>query len=713
MPPFRRYLKGPKSNTGFRPRRKAFRSNRLAEPKAATEGNDVQAGTESAQEDNDQDLSESTEEDEIPTSAINPYNSLLQSLSTQTDTEQHRRKRQRLEKPRESVPSENDHQMLTPPQKDILNEPREDEDVDALEADDEIGSDSDSEQDVQDPLKKHLGIDDRELSQIIKHLRSKSAAPERIRFCSDWKTIASGPSVCGARRATFKTNSDVDYDSFKLKEKLQQRMKTLFPAGFGILANALASPILNLQDVLFCGRTYLNARTIQQVICVHALNYVLKTRDRVLKNTAKLAKVGDDGLSEHRDQGFTRPKVVMLLPTRQACYKIVDMIVSLYEPEQQENRKRFNESFSSKDDDISEDKPVDFRELFGGNDDDLFRIGIKFTRKTVKFFSQFFSSDIIFASPLGLRMAMNTKDSKEDFDFLSSIEILIIDQADALLQQNWEHVEYIMDHMNLQPKEHHGCDFSRVRNWYLDGNARYLRQTIVLSSFLTPELNQIYGQYMVNIEGSLKITPDVLEGSIVSLGLSIRQTFFRFDAMSPQKEPDARFKAFTTTILPNLIKFTKSRVQGSCGILIFIPSYMDFVRVRNFMASSTAAQDISFGTISEYTNSSDVARARSHFVSGRHSVLLYSGRAHHFRRYKLKGVKQVIMYSLPENPSFYVEVAGGFLARSVSERLTAPEDVNARSLFCKWDILRLERTVGSNRVPPMIKEKGGEVFDFV
>ena len=475
----------------------------------------------------------------------------------------------------------------------------------------------------------------------------------------------------------------------------------------------LAFPMFNYVDLLYAERNTLNAESLRRLSCIHVLNHLFKTRDKVLKNNAKLAKNPTDVDLEFRDQGFTRPKVLIVLPTRASCAKWLEIIISLCGPEQQENMKRFQESYIQAEDTLSEEKPDDFRELFGGNDDDLFRLGIKFTRKSIKYFSQFYASDIIFASPLGLRMAIGAEDDKkQDYDFLSSIEITIVDQANSLMMQNWEHVDFIFDHLNLQPREAHGCDFSRVRNWYLDGNAKFLRQTMLFSAFNFPALNRLYLRQTHNIAGRL-IFSKQYEGAIVRLSCPVKQTFSRFEYRNPLSEPDDRFLYFTTAIVPALVKLTSQGRDVKQGILVYLPSYADFVRVRNYLATSSTTQNISFGSISEYTSVRDVARARSHFLSGRHSVLIYTERAHHFRRHHLRGVRRIIMYGLPDNPTFYEEIVGGFLGTSIRDGSLNTGEASSRGLFSKLDILKLERIVGSTRISSLLRDTSGDTFEFV
>lgn len=71
--------------------------------------------------------------------------------------------------------------------------------------------------------------------------------------------------------------------------------------------------------------------------------------------------------------------------------------------------------------------------------------GVAILQRSIRLYAPFYSSDIVIASPLGLRTIIGGEgEKKRDFDFLSSVELLIIDQADIYLMQNWEHVLVMM-----------------------------------------------------------------------------------------------------------------------------------------------------------------------------------------------------------------------------------------------------------------------------
>lgn len=193
---------------------------------------------------------------------------------------------------------------------------------------------------------------------------------------------------------------------------------------------------------------------------------------------------------------------------------------------------------------------------------------------------------------MGLRTVIGAEgEAERDYDFLASIELLIMDQTELFLMQNWDHVLHIFNNMHLQPKDSHGTDFSRVRTWSLNGWSKYYRQTLIFSSLMLPEINAIFNKKCCNYAGKVKAVNPIQMGSIGQVVIQVPHIFQRFDPLNASEAIDKRFDFFITKILPqqreNLMKQT----------LIFIPSYFDYVRIRNYFKK----EDIGFVQICEYT----------------------------------------------------------------------------------------------------------------
>ncbi|KAL2264845.1 hypothetical protein VTJ83DRAFT_7355 [Remersonia thermophila] len=698
-----------RGKASIEPRSARFDDKRLVDQDESEDD----AGSPSEEEPDLMEVDSEEESEEENKQAAQPYLSLMRSL---IESNPHKTKRRKLDHAAEDKKEPSQPEPEPPASEHADDEAERDRDVDLVEEPEEDPADAppedlfddDDDLDSSDPFEVHFADPkEDELKPKVAAIQEGKWHMERI-ATQKTRVFFSTPDTGAAEGKRALPASVSGPADLKLKKKLRETMESRHPK-FDPVEQTIAPLLFNYHDLLYCNRTVARSQAIRRMACLHALNHIFKTRDRVIKNNAKLAKADGSEDLELRDQGFTRPKVLMLLPTRHACVRMMDMIVSLCQPDQQENRKRFEEGYLDKHSKFSDDKPEDFRDLFTGNDDDLFRLGVKFTRKTVKYFAQFYNSDMILASPLGLRMAIGSEEDKKlDFDFLSSIELVVVDQADALLMQNWDHVEFIFEHLNQQPREAHGCDFSRVRPWYLDDQAKLFRQTAIFTAFNTPELAELFRAHCRNWAGKARLQQEA-PGAIQHLPVKARQTFSRFEAPSAAADPDARFAYFTKAIVPML---TRHRARDAAGTLVFIPSYLDFVRVRNYFANNPAVANVSFGTISEYADVPEASRARSHFLSGRHKVLLYTERAHHFRRYKMRGVKRVVMYALPDNPTFYNEIAGGFLQQSEQSLLLEPGQGVVRVMFSKYDVMKLERIVGTARVGRMIHDQG-DTFDFV
>jgi len=371
------------------------------------------------------------------------------------------------------------------------------------------------------------------------------------------------------------------------------------------------------------------------------------------------------------------------------------------------NKKRFFDSFGPSGDEelktlidsegaeVKKERAADHNLLFSGNVEDHFKIGMSISKKSLKLYTEFYSSDVIIASPLGLKSVISGEgDTKGDYDFLSSIEVLIIDNADVLMMQNWEHVQTIFENLHLQPKKSHDVDFSRVRNWILDGHSRFYRQTLIFSRIPTPPINSIFNRYCQNLAG--KCQTDLMQstkfttGSICQIGAPLTQMFHRVDCDSPIDLPQARLDFFIEKILPQF------RDEQMNQTLIFIPSYFDFVKIRNYFKK----HDMSSMHCSEYNDKKSIDRARYLFYHGRVHYMLLTERFHFYNRYRIRGINNIIFYELPHYAEFY----SNFCNYLPDPKREASGMINftATVLYSKYDAQKLCAVVGKQRATHMV-----------
>lgn len=146
--------------------------------------------------------------------------------------------------------------------------------------------------------------------------------------------------------------------------------------------------------------------------------------------------------------------------------------------------------------------------------------------------------------------------------------------------------------------------------------------------------------------------------------------------------------------------------------LLFVPSYFDFVRVRNLLK----AEDVPFTAISEYTEPPDVARARGALSKGEvEGLLLYTERAHFFHRRLLRGSARLAFYGLPQYEHFYPELLQMLAGSSAANGGGAGSGAatgECVALFCRFDWQPLRRLVGDERAASMVKSTDATSFLF-
>eukprot|EP01041_Mallomonas_annulata_P001244 gene1244-2412_t len=519
------------------------------------------------------------------------------------------------------------------------------------------------------------------------------------------------------------------------------------------LESFLLPSLVSYTDLFLEGRNHLNDDDILRTLLMHVAVHTVASRNKVLRHNSKLKQKkldaitaaatttatttkpkkkksstmnADDELDPAlaaaiQDQGYCRARVLLLCPFRGSVLKCVDTLQTFLGANTSiTNEVKFREEYGNNDDndddkeeekdkDPNANKPQDWKALFDQNIDDDFKIGIQINPgqgkgngvdrgANMRLYSDFLQSDIIIASPLALRLIIEAEAAKtksSSSNFLSSLEIIILHQADVLFMQNWDHVEYVLKHTNKLPENNQSeVDFTRVRPYFLDDLSRHHRQLIFSSHFNEPILQACFREHAQSVAGTVRVRYNWGDGVLNRVVSRVKQLFQAVpscDTMESQEE--MRFQYFNEHVLSPILRLEQGRT------LIVTSSYFHYVRVRNELMRREA--DAVF--VCEYSRESEISRGRSRFFHGQKKILLYSGRAHFFRRFLVRGAHHVIFYSLPSYPIFYPEIVNTLEDAEASDSMA--KSSSCLVLFTPYERLLLERIVGKTRCSHMLSSK--------
>ena len=376
------------------------------------------------------------------------------------------------------------------------------------------------------------------------------------------------------------------------------------------------------------------------------------TYHKEIKNSYENLENKDD--INIKDQGFTSPKVLILVPYKKHAKIIMEQLIKLFSNENWKgitNKKKFLDEYSEFD-----------------SMDDCFRLGINvsFFENKMKLYTPFDESDIIIASPLGLKLAKpsdNDKSFKNSkvYDFLSSIEIFLMDFSEVFIYQNLEHLNEILSFLNKPPKNNQNIvDINRIKENYANNFGEYLRQNIIISQFKCIDIDVAINDICKNINGKILLNGPY-ENQITLLKNEFEEKYrmlnsdnyeirYEFkilrDLKKNEEDFEEKFNYFTKNIWQNLYESFEKHT------IIFVSSTFDYMILKSFFKKKS--KSVCF--ISEDTDKRDWQRNRLFFEQGKYKFLLYDERAHVYKKINLKFAKNIFFYSLPEDPMIFNEM---------------------------------------------------------
>ncbi|KPA77199.1 hypothetical protein ABB37_07113 [Leptomonas pyrrhocoris] len=489
-------------------------------------------------------------------------------------------------------------------------------------------------------------------------------------------------------------------------------------------------------DALHCWQ---NSESRREVYALHLLNHWFKARSVVVAHDALLAQrkqaqrarrrqqwarrkqqqqpqkaaaepaVEDNDEEEEeeepelRDRGFSKTRLCVMCPLRNHAYKFVYTLVSILQadPEKCPKLAMFEQDFTEIEETLDptfKRRPREYQRAFEGNIDDSFCVGLRLEPERVHLYAHPLNSDLLICSPLGLRRRIEK--NGDVLVSLSSIEVCLLTEAQMLYQQNWMHVAAVLELLDKRPTDttHGLSDLRRVYAWALEGRSGRHRQTIVATEVSTATMLSTFRTSSVNNSGKVVLQRRADPGVLARVLVPVRQHFIRFEPTSLSTVDEDRFEFFTKQVYEAKIN---AMAERDVRIIIFVPSYFDFVRVRNYLHREYRE---SYAALSEYTSLKQQRKALGQFSDLERPVLLVTERFYFFKRYFVKMAEALVFYGPPMFPEYYASLTNRLVA-------TSP-NAFTMTLYCRYDTHELNRLVGTSRMVQLLERESG-VFSFV
>ena len=438
---------------------------------------------------------------------------------------------------------------------------------------------------------------------------------------------------------------------------------------FECMSDKLAPVVFDYRDLFFAGDDY---QRIRKLSVLHAVNHIYNDI------ACKRQREGNDT----RDSNFTPTTVLVLCPYRVQAYQFISEILNCLpdsiegEAFEVENSDRLNGEYS-----VAEipayllrSKPKDWLEVFGGNTSSDFKMGIRFFDKKVALFQKMAKSQLIIASPLGLFI----QKEKEATDFMSSIELLILDTTDALLMQAWDRLVSFVSQLNQRPSTVEGCDWARVRTYCLQSNHSKMRQTIGYGAVFTPEIHSLFTSFG-NKRGSVIVRPLFYPPLLVS---GLNRTFRRLATSSPDEIGESLWRCFKDRLFAQVKAWRAAPEAEARRTIIYYVSSMRFYQARKELD----LYDVNFLELADEATDGDVKRMKKAFKQDPNAVLIMTERFYYHFRTNL-GAERVVFMQPPTFPNFAPELVG---------------TGEALFYFTEFDEMAVERIVGSQTTPRVV-----------